>query len=53
MSNEGLINPLSLDDSGDEEDSDDSDKYKSNPITKPENSSPPNQSQSDDLGESI
>jgi hypothetical protein len=53
MSDEGLINPLSLDDSGDEEDSDDSDKYKSNPITKPENSSPPNQSQSDDLGESI
>jgi hypothetical protein len=53
MSDEGLINPLSLDDSDDEENSDDSDKYESNPITKPENPSPPNQSQSDDLGESV
>jgi hypothetical protein len=46
MSDEGLINPLSLDDSDDN-------MLKSNPITKTENSSPPKQSQSDDLGESV
>jgi hypothetical protein len=47
MENEGLINPQCL------EDNSDSDIYKSNPIVKLENANPPEQSQSDDLGESI
>jgi hypothetical protein len=47
MENEGLINSYCLDDSSG------SDMYKSNPIAKLENTNPPKQSQSDDLGESI
>jgi methylenetetrahydrofolate dehydrogenase (NADP+) / methenyltetrahydrofolate cyclohydrolase len=47
MENEGLINSHCLDDSSG------SDMYKSNPIAKLENTNPPKQSQSDDLGESI
>jgi hypothetical protein len=47
MENEGLINSHCLDDSSG------SDMYKSNSIAKLENTNPPKQSQSDDLGESI